>query len=316
MTNDQLLTIDGRSAVRVERQLDHPVEKVWRAVTQPEHLAQWFPASVTIDQRVGGEIRFDMGDEAGGDDEAGSDAAGRTGDASRGEVLELDPPRLLTFSWGLDRLRFELTPTVGGAGTTFVLTHAFDDRAGAASFATGWGMCLAALAPVIAGEPVPDSGRGIERHEELVKTFGLDAGDVTEDHGRWTVQFERQLTCPAEVAWDLFFGIDQQTGEQRQAPGVGEPLTPYAAPEVVLGTVTEVDAPRTLAFDVAAGEPGDHVRFELTTGTGHGARLLLTVTGSTDRPAERDAAYEQWGQGAVEHIAAEAASWALTSALA
>jgi hypothetical protein len=64
-----------------------------------------------------------------------------------------------------------------------------------------------------------------------------------------------------------------------------------------------------LAFDVApTGGPGDHVRVELTADTGHGARITLTVTGSD--LAERDAAAEMWGRGAVGHLAASAAEWA------
>ena len=53
---------------------------------------------------------------------------------------------------------------------------------------------------------------------------------------------------------------------------------------------------------------------ELNEGTGHGARLVLTVTGSD--PAERGAAIDQWGSGAVGHLAREAARWALTDASA
>jgi hypothetical protein len=113
------------------------------------------------------------------------------------------------------------------------------------------------------------------------------------------------------VAWDLFLGTDPVTGAQRQAPAAGEPLTPSAAPDLVLGVVTEVERPKVLAFDVADGEPGDHVRLELAGGTGHGARLVLTATGSLDRPGERDAAYDQWGAAAIEHVAAGAAAWAV-----
>ena len=50
------------------------------------------------------------------------------------------------------------------------------------------------------------------------------------------------------------------------------------------------------------------MRVELAEGTGHGARITLTVTG-TD-PAERDAAAEMWGTGAIGHLAAMAAEWA------
>jgi uncharacterized protein YndB with AHSA1/START domain len=296
MATDQFFAHGGRPTVRIERHYPHPIEKVWRAVTTPEHLGSWFPSPVEIDLRVGGAMRFSAFDDTG---------------AAKGTVEAVDPPRLLEFTWGTDRLTFELAPAADG--TSFALTHSFDDRAGAASFATGWEMCLGGLRHVLAGEPVPPSDRGVARHEELIGEFGLDRPEISEDGGRWNVRYERQLTCPAQVAWDLWFGIDRVTGEQRRAPAVGAPLTPYMAPDLVIGTMTEVDEPRLLAFDVApTGGPGEHVRVELNEGTGHGARLVLTVTGSD--PAERDAAIDQWGTGAVGHLAREAARWALSQA--
>jgi uncharacterized protein YndB with AHSA1/START domain len=293
MTADQFLTVDGRPAVRIERRYPHPIEKVWRAVTTPEHLGQWFPSPVEIELRPGGTMRFGAFD----------------GPSATGTIEAVDEPRFLAFRWGADRLTFELEPD--GDGTTFALTHAFDDRYGAASFATGWEICLRGLRSVLADEPLPAPDRGIARHEELIREFGLDRPEVSESAGRWTVRFERQLTCPADVAWDMWFGKDRDTGEQRAAPAVGEALTPYLAPDVVIGTVTEVVLHEVLAFDVApdTGGPGDHVRVAFTAGTGHGARVTLTVTG-TD-PAERDAAAEMWGTGAIGHLAAMAAEWAI-----
>src|SRR4051794_2890899 len=292
MPNDQFLTIDDRPTVRIERRYPHPIEKVWRAVTMPEHLAEWFPSPVELDLRPGATMRF---------------SAFEGQPAATGCVEIVEPPTLLTFTWGTDRLTFELARD--GDGTSFTLTHSFDDRYGAASFATGWELCLLGLRSVLADEPVPAPDRGIARHEELVHDFGLDRPEVTESDDRWTVRIERQLTCPAAIAWDLWFGKDRDTGEQRCAPAVGEPLTPYMAPDVVIGTVTEVVLHRTLAFDVApTGGPGDHIRLELNEGTGHGARITLTVVG-TD-PAQRDAAAEMWGTGAIGHLAASAAAWA------
>jgi uncharacterized protein YndB with AHSA1/START domain len=298
MTSDQFLIRDGRPTVRVERRYPHSIDTVWRAVSTAEHLGAWFPSPVEIDLRPGGAMRF-----------AAFDGTA----AAAGTVEALAPPHRLAFTWGTDRLVFELAPD--GDGTRLTLLHSFDDRAGAASFATGWEMCLVGLGHVLAGEPPPPPDRGIARHEELVREFGLDRPEVTDDGDRWRVRYERQLTCPAEIAWDLWFGIEQRTGEQRRAPAVGEPLTPYMAPDVVIGTMTEVDAPRLLAFDVAAtGGPGDHVRVELIDGTGHGARVVLTVTG-TDR-RERDAAVAQWGTGAIDHLAAAGAAWAIEEATA
>ncbi|MDQ4053657.1 MAG: SRPBCC domain-containing protein [Actinomycetota bacterium] len=294
MTNDQFFTVDGRPTVRIERRYPHSVEKVWRAVTTSEHLGAWFPSPVEVDLRAGGAMTFPA----------------FAGDASASGTVEMvEPPRLLAFTWGTDRMTFELTPD--GEGTLFELTHTFDDRAGAASFATGWEICLAGLRHVLADEPLPPPDRGIERHEELVHEFGLDRPEVTESDGRWTMRYERQLNCPAAVAWDLWFGIDRSTGEQRPAPAVGEPLTPYMAPDRVIGTMTASEEPHLLAFDVApTGGPGEHVRVELNEGTGHGARVVLTVSGSD--PAELDAAVAQWGGGAVGHLASEAAKWALS----
>ena len=41
-----LETVDGRPTLRFERTIDHPVERVWRAVSEPAELAQWFPGAV------------------------------------------------------------------------------------------------------------------------------------------------------------------------------------------------------------------------------------------------------------------------------
>jgi uncharacterized protein YndB with AHSA1/START domain len=294
MSADQFLMLDGRPTVRVARRYEHPIEKVWRAVTMPDHLSHWFPTPVEIELRPGGAIRFGASD----------DDAGATG-----VVESIEAPRRLTFTWAADRLTFELTAEADG--TTFTLTHSFDDHYGAASFATGWELCLAGLRCVLAGEPLPAPDRGIVRHEELVHEFGLDRPEATEADGRWTVRVERQLTCPAEVAWDLWFGKDRDTGEQRRAPAVGEPLTPYMAPDVVIGTMTEVEPHRSFAFDIAptTGGPGDNLRVEFGDGTGHGARVILTVTGTN--PDERDSAVEMWGMRAIGHLASSAAEWAV-----
>ncbi|HEX8073920.1 MAG TPA: SRPBCC domain-containing protein [Thermoleophilaceae bacterium] len=44
--NGTLETIDGRPALRFERRLPHSVERVWRAITEPEELKAWFPDTI------------------------------------------------------------------------------------------------------------------------------------------------------------------------------------------------------------------------------------------------------------------------------
>ena len=53
--------VGGRPAVRFERLLSAPIERVWAAVTDPEQLPAWFPSQVRYQPRVGGEITF-LGD--------------------------------------------------------------------------------------------------------------------------------------------------------------------------------------------------------------------------------------------------------------
>src|SRR5215213_8050846 len=111
MSADQFFTLDGRPTVLVEREYPHPIEKVWRAVTMPEHLGQWFPSPVEVELRAGAKMRF---------------GAFEGGSGSVGIVEVIDAPRRLVFTWGSDRLTFELTST--GDATTFTLPHTFDDR--------------------------------------------------------------------------------------------------------------------------------------------------------------------------------------------
>jgi len=163
-------------AIRVQRRYDHPIERVWDAVTTPEGLAEWFPAPV----RFEGDVA-DFGDE-------------------KGKVLAFEPPHRLAFTWGDDQLEFELRTE--GNGTVFVLTHTFSDRAGAASFASGWENCLRVLSLVLAGKPLPEPDKFEARHEELVREFGLDEPVVTRGDNGWSVRIERQLVVPAAVAWE------------------------------------------------------------------------------------------------------------------
>ncbi|GGJ83686.1 hypothetical protein GCM10011583_14180 [Streptomyces camponoticapitis] len=270
---------DGRTALRMERQLAHPPQRVWDAITQPAHLARWFPSEVSVDLRPGGEIGFHF--------------PGDPGPGMTGRVTDADEPRLFAFTWDEDHLSWEITPD--GDGSRLLLVHTFGDRFGAASFASGWQICVTALGQVLDGGPVDveQDTRGALHEAYLARFDELTRGRVEEtgDGGR-RVRFERQLVRPAETVWArLTGGVEPLTGSP--AP-VG-----FTAAKVPAGPVTAVRAPGLLTY---AWHPEGEVRWELGTGTGHGPRLVLTQTGPRD--FDTDAALTTW-RARVEELAAD-----------
>jgi uncharacterized protein YndB with AHSA1/START domain len=127
----------ARPAVRLERELPDPPAAVWRALTDPQELRSWFPTEIRTERwEVGATLSFVFPDHPEYD--------------MTGTVLELDEPRVLAYSWGEEKLRFELTPTAAG-GTLLVF---YDELAPgiAARNAAGWQVCLERLA----GQVPPD----------------------------------------------------------------------------------------------------------------------------------------------------------------
>jgi uncharacterized protein YndB with AHSA1/START domain len=158
------LVRDGdRVSVTFTRRLAHPVDKVWRAVTEPEHLAAWFPDGVEGTMAPGARLRFAVGDDGSG----GFD----------GEVLEFEPPSRLALRWGTDRLHIELRPE--GGGTVLTFTDTFDEVGKAARDAAGWHECLGRLDAHLDGAPVSDAKDAFgEAHSRYVEAFPAEAATI------------------------------------------------------------------------------------------------------------------------------------------
>jgi uncharacterized protein YndB with AHSA1/START domain len=157
--------VDGRPALRFERRLAHPVDAVWRAITLPGELAKWFPSSVEGDLQVGGELSFTFPMDG--------------VPPMAGEVLELDAPRRLAFTWGEDELRFELEPIDDGSGTLLRFIDVLGDEGKAARDGAGWHVCLDTLEKQLAGvtTDMPGSRPSDEwrEHYERYVAAGLPA---------------------------------------------------------------------------------------------------------------------------------------------
>lgn len=276
--NPTLHTGDGHSVLRLERRLAHPVEKVWRAVTDPAEMRHWFPATVEMDPRAGGAMRFTY--------------PGTT-DHTDGVVTELDPPRVFAFTWNGDPMRIELSPLdPDGEGTLLVFTHTFTDRPMAGSFATGWETCLSAMEQAL-DDPTAEVSIGrprdyAERHDALVTAFGLGEGTVHDDAEGFTIRFERLLPHPAEKVWAQL--------TEAAAPAVGGTtpvrLTNGHAPA---GALTDVREGEVLEYDwLSGGEPAGRVRWELNGGHPAGTRVVVTQRGPARLAGEHPRALAAW----------------------
>jgi uncharacterized protein YndB with AHSA1/START domain len=127
---DATLMLDGaRPAIRLERVLTDPPDIVWRALTERDQLQAWFPSDVVVDGGewvVGAALTFLFPPEV-------------IDMTLTGELLAIDEPHMLAFTWGEETLRFELSPQDGG--TRLVLIDELPASA-AARNAAGWDTCL------------------------------------------------------------------------------------------------------------------------------------------------------------------------------
>ena len=168
MTDPGTLTqTDDGPQLRFERLLRHRPERVWRAITDPEELAVWFPAFVEYEGRVGAPIRFTFPEE---DLESMGD--GPTPEMTKGEVREFDRPHRFSFTWDRDLLTFELTDEDGGCRLVF--THLLVDSAEAPSgTASGWHVCLDTLSGLLDGAlgERPPRQQVLDRVEEVAPAY-------------------------------------------------------------------------------------------------------------------------------------------------
>jgi uncharacterized protein YndB with AHSA1/START domain len=169
---------DGSYVLRFERRLGHPPEKVWRALTEPDQLRQWFPVDIDGERRPGARIRFVFREDAPSAADMPELLEHDPVDLD-GEFTAFDPPRLLAYTWGEEDLRWELDPIEEGCRLVF--THTFTERSGiphpggarkkAARTAAGWEVCLAQLAELLGASPAAGGTEWPERYEAYVRRF-------------------------------------------------------------------------------------------------------------------------------------------------
>lgn len=116
------------------RTLRHPIDKVWRAVTEREHLRAWLPCDIVGERAEGAALSLPFWPEV--RTKYGFDDPGHTG-----VVRVWDPPHVFEWTWDTDTVRIELTPQ--GRDTVLHLTAwVVDQTAGIASVGAGYHVCL------------------------------------------------------------------------------------------------------------------------------------------------------------------------------
>jgi uncharacterized protein YndB with AHSA1/START domain len=163
--NGTLEQTDAGPRLRFTRHLAHPPARIWRAITEPEHLRAWFPQTVVVEQwDVGAPLRFEHPTLP----EATFD----------GEVLAFEPPRLLEFRWGTDVIRLEVE--VNGDGAKLTLLDTIDELGKAARDGAGWHTCLDQLEHHLEGTTPPwsTSDRWREVHPAYVEELGPEAASI------------------------------------------------------------------------------------------------------------------------------------------
>ncbi|WP_223643570.1 SRPBCC family protein [Corallococcus sp. EGB] len=121
------------------RDLRHPPAKVWKALTDPKHLAEWAPFDADRSLATPGPVKL-------------STVGAPTPMVSETTVKRAEEPKLLEYSWGQQDLRWELEP-VGDSGTRLTLWHNIDK--GFISWgAAGWHICFDVLDHLLSGDPV------------------------------------------------------------------------------------------------------------------------------------------------------------------
>lgn len=275
--NADLDIVDGRPVLRFERELAHPPQKVWHAVTDPGEMSHWFPAAVSTELRIGARMRFDFGEPLAGEAAAGGVEGPDGAPYADGEILELDPPRVYAFRWTDEHYRLELFPRDAGCLLVFTVTLSgtgtVGDLPSVARNAPGWDGCLDALTARLDGQPVPQPTPAwfLAHAEHYVDRFGLGEGTATTTADGYLLRFERDLIQSVPQVWSCLTG-DAGPGTER-VPGS------CTHEHLEAGAITAVEPPHALAYGWCHdGVPVGTVRFALREQEPIGCRLVLTQT--------------------------------------
>lgn len=146
---------DAGWTLTFRRELAHPPDQVWSALTDPIEISEWAPFNASRNLAEPGDMVLTMvGGAATSDDDIDLPST----------VTESEAPLVLEYLWGTERLRWELEPT--DAGTLLTLHHTTDQSQNLPKMTAGWHLCLDVMDLFLDGHPI-----------------GRIAGEDAYDHG-------------------------------------------------------------------------------------------------------------------------------------
>ena len=158
---------DGESwTLILVRELRHPPEKVWKALTDPASLREWAPFDADRSLGAVGQVML-------------TTVGTPKPQTSQTRVTRADEPKLLEYRWGDKDIRWQLEGL--GNGTRLTLWHNID-RGFISMGAAGWHICLDVLERLLADHPIGRivAGEAMKfgwprLNTEYAQQFGIEA---------------------------------------------------------------------------------------------------------------------------------------------
>ncbi|RAK58312.1 ATPase [Phenylobacterium hankyongense] len=123
--------------LRLQRMLPGPIERIWSYLTESELRGKWL-ATGEMELKPGGAFEFVWHNDRLTDHPEDRPAGIEAQHSMRSQVVQVDPPRLLTIAWGeRGDVTFELEPR--GAEVLLTVTHRrLPDRDTLLKVSAGW----------------------------------------------------------------------------------------------------------------------------------------------------------------------------------
>jgi len=282
--------------VEFDRILNHPIDKVWQAITDPGQLKYWF-TDIEMEFKPGGKLTIIFRDDA------------KT--RSYGEILRIDPPHRFEWTWEGELAVWQLEQ-LGDHQTRLIFTYSRLAPEYAVKAPAGFHIMIDRLEDRLKGSSATYPFGTEEYSDDSVRMTVFYAASVYDTYPELVthkpVVVERVYDAPVEKVWTAitdrsqmkqwYFDLDAfelKEGFQFRFPGQGHKGEQY----MHVCTITQVEPEKKLQYSWQyEGFPGySLVTFDLMP-VGNKTKLRLTHHGLETFPKDSaDFAHESFNEG-------------------